>query len=552
MLGFLIFKQSTQTMATQYENAMLKQMSIYFANLENEIHTINKQQQSLVYDDDVAYLSSKRIDNIDFNMSRSINRIIAKLNYIANTNENITNVQLDMISLGRSLTASKSTLCYNELDKITDGNILKDSVFAHQFYYYKNQLYCINTSNYYSDNIDKQGFIIKTSISKETLLHNISLYNIDKFSSSAIYFEDFDLLLSESDIISNSYSDIKKIMKSNESDSFYITLSGEKYLTLAYYSDYFGIRYLQLVPQRVAFQSVETFTYWYTIFGVLVILIFILYAVYAYFAIKKPMNVLIYAFQKLESEDFSATIHHRAYDEFAAVYQSFNNMSAKLQSYIKDIYLQKNLTQKAELRQLQAQINPHFFYNSFFILRSRIDAGNYKNASDLCDMLGQFFQYMTKNYKDYSTMKEEVEYARIYSKIQANRFASRLEIEFDNLSSRFDDFVVPKLILQPILENAFRHGLEQKEFDGLLRVTFHDENEYLYVYVEDNGDLIEWTDEKTNLLNEQINAGFDASEIGGLTNIHLRVKIFLSEDSELTFEQSELGGLKVILKLKFQ
>ena len=141
---------------------------------------------------------------------------------------------------------------------------------------------------------------------------------------------------------------------------------------------------------------------------------------------------------------------------------------------------------------------------------------------------------------------KEIEHARSYASIQHARFSDRIRMEFDQLPKLFEHFYVPRLILQPIIENAFEHGLENKESDGLLRITFVEAHPFLEIHVEDNGDQAD-----SNTL-ERITASIrnrDSNETTALINIHRRLQIFFGKNSGLEIRRSRLGGLEVIIKL---
>ena len=106
---------------------------------------------------------------------------------------------------------------------------------------------------------------------------------------------------------------------------------------------------------------------------------------------------------------------------------------------------------------------------------------------------------------------------------------------------------MPRLILQPIIENAFEHGLARKEKDGLLRVKFIETANSLKIVVEDNGD--ELNDSILNDLNMLISSNNNDFEVTGLVNVYRRLKLFLGARCDMTFERGELGGLKVTIQI---
>lgn len=276
------------------------------------------------------------------------------------------------------------------------------------------------------------------------------------------------------------------------------------------------------------------------------ILMAIGFIVYLKKLIHQPIQILLEAFSNLEKGNWSTDIRHEGNDEFGQLYEGFNKMKDRIHSLIDEVYIQTNLAQRAQLKQLQAQINPHFLYNSFFILSRRIKRGDDENAQIIAEHLGEYFQFLTRNESDYIPLKKEVEHARCYANIQAARFVSRIAIEFGELPEEAEGLLVPRLILQPLLENVFEHGLYNKIEHGLVRVSFTEEGENLLIVVEDNGEElsdgdIDWM---RGLLSKD-----DDGEITGVINIHKRLKYYFKGKGGLEIDRSSLGGLKITICL---
>ncbi|MCX7657034.1 MAG: histidine kinase, partial [Treponemataceae bacterium] len=161
----------------------------------------------------------------------------------------------------------------------------------------------------------------------------------------------------------------------------------------------------------------------------------------------------------MEEGDLKTRIEYERKDEFGYLFHSFNRMVDKLDELVNQVYVAKILAQKAELKQLQAQINPHFLYNSFFTLQRTIIGEDIDKAALYAEKLGSYFKYITRNRQEEVALEKEVEHARIFTDIQSMRFSRRIKIEFGCLPEECRDWIVPRLILQPLLENAFEHGL---------------------------------------------------------------------------------------------
>lgn len=221
-------------------------------------------------------------------------------------------------------------------------------------------------------------------------------------------------------------------------------------------------------------------------------------------------------------------------------------MEDQLKQLIEEVYVQKNLAQRAQLKQLQAQINPHFLYNSFFILSRRIKRGDIEGSEEFAKHLGNYFKYLTRDAADDVPLQREVEHATSYAAIQGARFAGRIRVEFGELPKEAAGILVPRLILQPILENAFRYGLENKTEQGLLRIDFRQTEEVLEIVVEDNGE--EATDECIEKMKNSLKEDSGA-EVTGLINIHRRLQIYFGSEYGIYVERSQIGGVAIKMRI---
>ena len=240
-------------------------------------------------------------------------------------------------------------------------------------------------------------------------------------------------------------------------------------------------------------------------------------------------------------------IKHNYKDEFKNIYKRFNTMVGNLNTLIEQVYKQKIHAQKAELKQLQSQINPHFLYNSFFILNSMSRTGDYENLEIFTMQLGEYFQFVTRSAAEEVPLFMEVDHARIYSEIQIMRFSNRIKMIFEDLPEECRMIHVPRLIIQPIIENAFEHGLERKLENGMLYIGFKSSKSKLSIIVEDNGDYL--SELELDRLNDILADKDDDSETTGLINIHRRLQIKFGRESDLSFMRGELGGLKAVISI---
>ncbi len=271
-----------------------------------------------------------------------------------------------------------------------------------------------------------------------------------------------------------------------------------------------------------------------------------------YRLLSLPINTLTDAFEHIKRGDFSVSIHYHRGDEFQKIYSGYNNMKDQLKELIRDNYEKELMVSKAEMKLLQAQISPHFLYNSFYNIYSLAQLQDCEGIQNLTSRLAEYYRYITRNKADQVELWKEYEFTKNYIEIQNIRFGDRIDCRMEALPSDLSSFMVPKLFMQPMVENAYRHGLKDVESNGILLITHHrvaDGN--LTIIIENNGKEV--TDEELAEINHRlkIETFHGDEELTGMVNTHRRLRILLGENSGISLGRSDLGGMKVEIHLEF-
>ncbi|SHK14037.1 two-component system, sensor histidine kinase YesM [Anaerocolumna jejuensis DSM 15929] len=238
---------------------------------------------------------------------------------------------------------------------------------------------------------------------------------------------------------------------------------------------------------------------------------------------KKFNEGLIY--EELFEEDYQMV------PELQEVFQRLHNMLDK-QSAI------KISTKQAEYLALQNQINPHFLYNTLDAIRGDALCAGKEDIANITEALSKFFRYTITETENLVTLESEIENAENYFAIQEYRFGGKLKIVF-NLPEEPQDILrlkIPKLTLQPIIENAIFHGLEKKANAGVVVVDFEITDTKFYISIKDDGVGI--SEEKLEELNaklERVSVSYVNDERGksggiALKNVCRRIKLLFGEE----------------------
>ena len=326
-----------------------------------------------------------------------------------------------------------------------------------------------------------------------------------------------------------------------------IAIDGVRYLAMCAYSKTLDCSFVQLIPES-QISSVPNILLISTLVffvAMLTVVMLILQSFHKY--VNRPVQSLITAFDKAGQGEFAARVAPQKSQEFAALANGFNQMTTKLEELIDTNYRQTITLQQAQLKTLQAQINPHFLYNSFFFLRSMLEDEETEVAAEFAGYLGKYFRYITKADSNLLTLENEYDHAITYLKIQLMRFGQTIRAEVPEIPEALRCKSVPKLFLQPVLENCIEHGMGGSADQARIRISFQIREGSASVVVENSGDGI--APEMLYELQQKLNCSTDDSQTSGLTNVHRRLKLFFGGAGGVELAASDLGGLKVIRKI---
>lgn len=269
--------------------------------------------------------------------------------------------------------------------------------------------------------------------------------------------------------------------------------------------------------------------------------------------LTKPLLELNRSIESVTMENLHIDIvHEDSMDILLNLEKSFNTMLEKLNDSMQRAIIADTNEVKAQFFALQSQINPHFIHNMLAIIsiESQMD-GNQKIPS-ICQNLGNILRYNAHMGDGYSTIEQECEAAENYMKLMKIRYEDLFSYDIE-IKAHTGNVRIPKLILQPLCENCFQHGLKNVEPEWLIRVTAWREGERWFLKVEDNGSgfteefLEQFKNEKEKMNHSNVKRVLDNIEIGGLClpNIYIRLKI--AYEDAMTFEVSNANRGAVVI-----
>ena len=314
-------------------------------------------------------------------------------------------------------------------------------------------------------------------------------------------------------------------------------------------SEEYGIStVVELDPQR-AFAAIENlYRMMYLVIGISTLAL-VLGSIFFSRRLTRPLTEMMKQMKRVETGDFDINLKVEKNDEIGELSSRFNQMSAALKTYINKSYVAQIKQNEAELTALKSQIYPHFLYNTLEIIRMTALENEDHQVSSMIEALSEQIHYLIGPVEDLVPLEKEVDIVKKYifllnCRIQGN-------IQFEISGNGLDRIMVPKLILEPVVENAYVHGIKPKGGTGRIFMETVRENEKLEITIMDNGVGMD----KNQL--EKMMALLESDEIGvkdeynwksvGVKNVNDRIRYLYGEEYGIKADSSP--GLGTIVRI---
>lgn len=263
------------------------------------------------------------------------------------------------------------------------------------------------------------------------------------------------------------------------------------------------------------------------------------------YTMTKPINRLSAAMHSVMNGNFELQIPNKRRDEIGELNNSFNFMTNKINTLIKEVYQERIAQRNAELEALQMQINPHFLYNTLDSINWMLINKGENEISEIIISLGNLMRYSISKKNSFVPLEEEFRYILSYLRIQKNRLEERLQYKIE-LQDSIKSFQVPKLILQPLVENAISHGIEPSNKGGTVRIKACETEEFVSIIVEDDGNGMD--EDKLNQL--ILSQNIDESDTSiGVRNVDRRIRLHYGDKHKLRIESTYGIGTRITIMI---
>ena len=348
--------------------------------------------------------------------------------------------------------------------------------------------------------------------------------------------------------LANSKVLFSDMLRSSQSETRTTSIDGESFLISTHPIKDTGLSLVGAVRIREFLSTRNAIITAIFIAAIMLLLLSLIFIMVVSMMITKPLSVLTQAMRCYEPGRITP-VKTDANDEIGVMFSVFNNMQITIKELIDNIEHETLLHQQAELKALQAQITPHFLYNT---LNSVCMLAKKYNASDIQQMimaLSKFFMISLSNGAEIITLEQEVEQTQSYMYIQKIRYADRFTLITDIPEDLLQTSIC-KLTLQPLVENCINHAFADLDEQGIIELAARRENGDIIITVSDNGPdgIVD-----INELNIQVNKKFDPDEPVekyGIHNINQRIHLYFGNEYGLSYKKNIPHGLTAEVRIK--
>jgi len=261
--------------------------------------------------------------------------------------------------------------------------------------------------------------------------------------------------------------------------------------------------------------------------------------------ISRPIESLRRAMQAVESGDFDIDITVAARNEVYQLARDCDIAVKKVKDLIAQNREEQELKRKLELRSLQAQINPHFLYNTLDSIIWMIELGETDRAIDMTSSLARFFRIGISRGEETISVRTEIEYVKTYLEIQKQRYKDKLSYEID-FDPDLHGLQILKLLIQPLVENAIYHGIKNIEGPGLIRITGERHGDSMAIRISDNG--VGMAPDQLAALRDGLIEPRPANGVG-VRNVQERIHVYFGLEYGVSFESAPGAGTVATIRI---
>ncbi|MDX8292235.1 sensor histidine kinase [Metabacillus indicus] len=304
------------------------------------------------------------------------------------------------------------------------------------------------------------------------------------------------------------------------------------------------------VPFHILYDSAYSVAKINILFGVIGLSLVVLAVLFVSFKMTSPIRILLQNIEQVEKGNMKIASQSFGSDEIGILGSRFQQMIERINQLITREYKLELENKTNQIKVLQSQINPHFLYNALQSIGTVALKNNVPQIYSLITHLSKIMRYGMNMEEDLVPLRKEITYTNAFLFLQKERFGDHLQVHVE-VDEDVQDIPVPKMILQPVIENYFKHGFDIREGIGSIELKCFRDDDELVMVITDNG--IGVTPQRLNEIHEHFRAeALNKKGPGtniGLKNVYSRLKLYYDHKAKLFLENKEDGGFMVTMRL---
>jgi len=428
----------------------------------------------------------------------------------------------------------------NSNDAAQIGTVILPPSYQDQTIYYVSNIYNIYTTKMFSKLI--------IGIDESTLSKKYS-HILEYEGAMGYIFDEEGTIYSHPDKnmlgkkVDREILELKKYRNTGE-----VTLGNQEYYIASREVEDSGLIFLIGIPKSQVFSKLSESVKNYLFITLLIAFVSLTLSIYLSLHVTKFIKRLLDSINKVKSGDYSIKIPSYKNAELNLLSNTFNKMTDEISYLIDQVYKKQLLLKETEFKFLQSQMNPHFLFNTLATIGYKARLGQYESIYGMVTSLSELLQASIYTGKESKiVIRQELEYIKFYLYLQKTRFEDNLEYNIHIRDNSILDYYLPKLCVEPIVENAVVHGLENKIGIGTVTVNIRADNDSVYFEVIDDGTGF---DPESIDIDSADHTGSNKIHCRiGLSNTNKRIKLLYGEQYGIQIESETSKGSRVMIHI---
>lgn len=403
---------------------------------------------------------------------------------------------------------------------------------------------------------------------KENLGYISIDFNLDSIQSMSDllyskYSEDFYLIdqnykvlySSQDNLIGTKLTDewAEMLNKKQKLSGYFESSNGDfRGITIYETVEHFGQKWIlaKRIPNQVLYKNANQLVFINVLVISVSLIIVIIATLFISLKLTSPIKELIQSIKEMKVKNMQVDINTKSTDEIGILAQTIKHMVETIDNLIMREYRLEIANKDNQLKALQAQINPHFIFNTLQSIGSLALQSNVPRIYDLTSSLGKMMRYNMNTNEFIVEVSKEIDQIQAYLELQKQRFKQNL-IFYIHVEDEVKTLLIPKMILQPLVENYFKHGFEQNTRPGKIWINIRKvDPQFLLISVEDNGKGME--PDRLEFVQQKLSGTRNGAQIDqsiGLSNVLSRIQLYFDEQAQIKITNRDPLGLKITLHI---